>query len=433
MFAWASGSMQNTAHHNAISASPNSTGSAHAGEVAKRYDAIIVGAGPSGSSCAALLSKKGADVLLLDKEKFPRDKPCGDAIGGKALNVLAELGLERELKAKGFLRSSGLVFSSPCGNEVEIPLVADGKEMAGGFVCKRQDFDAIVFANAKGKCETREEEEVADVLFENGKAIGVRTKKGEEFFAKLVVGADGANSVVARKTGCFSLKPGHYCSALRAYYSGIRGLRGNIEIHFLPECMPGYFWIFPLSENTANVGVGMLLSDITKRKLNLAKVLEECLKSQKFAGRFEGAKLEGAVKGWSLPLASSKRKCAGNGFALLGDAASLIDPFSGEGVGNGMKSAKILADTLGEKIASGGVEEDDCLLYEKNLWKEIGNDIQNSYDMQKLGRNSWLLDFIIGKAQKSEWLRNELAGMLANKEAKKKATDPLFYLRMLFA
>ncbi len=397
------------------------------------YDAIIVGAGPSGSACAALLSARGAKVLLLDKEKFPRDKPCGDAIGGKALNVLAELGLEQELAKRGFLRNSGLVFSSPSGDEVEIPLVADGKEMAGGFVCRRKDYDAILFENAKKKCETVESAEVADVIFENGRATGVRMKNGGEHFGKIIIGADGANSVVARKTGCFSLKREHYCSAVRAYYTGITGLRGNIEIHFLPECMPGYFWIFPLSNSEANVGVGMLLSDITKRKLNLNRVLEQCLKNKRFAGRFGSAKLEGEMKGWSLPLASAKRKCAGNGFALIGDAASLIDPFSGEGVGNGMKSAKILADTLGEKLARGEAREEDCRLYEKNLWKEIGNDVQSSYNMQKLGANAWLLDFIIGKARKSQWLRNELGAMLANREAKKKASDPLFYLRMLFA
>ncbi len=398
-----------------------------------KYDAIIVGAGPSGSACAALLFAKGARVLLLDKEKFPRDKTCGDAVGGKALNVLKELGLEKELEGRGFLRNSGLVFSSPSGEEVEIPLIADGKEMAGGFVCKRMDFDSIVFGNAKKKCEAKESAEVADVIFEDGKAVGVRMKDGVEYFAKIVIGADGASSVVARKTGCAKIEPKHYCSAVRAYYSGIKGLHGNIEIHFLPESMPGYFWIFPLSDTEANVGVGMLLSEITKRKLNLSRVLEECLKNKRFAGRFDSAKLEGSIKGWSLPLASAKRKCAGNGFVLLGDAASLIDPFSGEGVGNGMKSAKILADTLGGKLAAGEITEADCLLYERALWNEIGADIQSSYNMQKLGANSWLLDFIIGKAKRSEWLRNELAGMLANKEAKKKASDPLFYLRMLFA
>ena len=403
------------------------------GNAKKTYDAIVVGAGPSGSACAALLSSKGAKVLLLDKERFPRDKPCGDAVGGKALNVLAELGLEGELKSKGFLRSSGITFSSPNGTGVEIPLVADGNEMAGGFVCRRRDFDSIVFENARKKCEVKEGCEVADVLFENGKAIGVRTKNGEEFFGKITIGADGANSVVARKTGCFAVEPKHCCSAARAYYSGVRGLGGNIEINFLPESMPGYFWIFPLSGHEANVGVGMLVSEITRRKANLHKVLELCLRNERFAGRFGSAKLEGAIKGWSLPLASAKRKCAGDGFVLLGDAASLIDPFSGEGIGNGMKSAKIAADMLGEKIAQGEIREDDCLAYERALWQEIGNDVQSSYNMQRLGANAWLLDFIIGKAKKSGRMRNELAGMIANREAKRKATDPLFYLRMLLA
>ena len=401
------------------------------------FDAIVAGAGPSGSACAALMAEKGCRVLLLDKEKFPRDKPCGDAIGGKALNVLKELGLEKELEKKGFLRQSGIVFSSPAGDEVEIPLAAEGKEMSGGVVCRRLDFDNIVFQNAKKKCVAVEECEVTDVIFENGKAIGVKTKakdgEEQEFRAKLIIGADGTSSVVARKTLAWKLDPVHTCSAVRAYYTNIGGLRGNIEVHFLKECMNGYFWIFPLSRDIANVGVGMLLSDISKKKLNLTRVLDACLANQKFAPRFANAKLESPVRGWSLPLASAHRKCAGNGWILLGDAASLIDPFSGEGIGNGMKSAKIAADTLGGALLKGEATEKDCLSYESALWKEIGADIASSYSMQKLGRNEWLLNYIIGKAKRSKWVQQELAGMIANKEAKKKATDPLFYLRMLLS
>jgi flavin-dependent dehydrogenase len=248
-----------------------------------------------------------------------------------------------------------------------------------------------------------------------------------------VVGADGVSSLVARKTGCAFYDPAHMCSAVRGYYTGVKGLRGNIEVHFLRECMPGYFWVFPLSEKEANVGVGMILSDINKRKLNLGRVLEACLKNPKFAGRFSQAKAVGGVSGWALPLASAKRRCAGSGFVLLGDAASLVDPFSGEGVGNGMKSAKIAAETLGSKLAAGEISEADCLAYERALWKEIGNDVASSHNLQKLGRHEWLLNFIIGKARRSPWVRNELAGMIASREAKKKAADPLFYLRMLLS
>ena len=399
------------------------------------YDAIVVGAGPAGSACAMLLSKKGAKVLLLDKAPFPRDKPCGDAIGGKALNVLAELGLDSKLKEKGFLRNSGLVFSSPNGSQVEIPLLSDGREMSGGFVCKRMDYDAMLFLAAMKMCETKDNAEAVDLIFDGSRVAGVKVKLGdgktEDFRAKVVIGADGANSVVARKGVGAKVLPDHYCSAVRGYYNGVGGLRGNIEIHFLPECMPGYFWIFPLSETEANIGAGMLLADITKKKVNLGKMLEACMKNPRFAGRFGNAKLEGEVRGWSLPLASARRRCAGNGFVLVGDAASLIDPFSGEGIGNGMKSAKIAAETLAPAIAKGEVLEADCLAYERALWEEIGNDVKSSHMMQRMGKHGWLIDLVVGKAGKSERLRNELAGIIASREAKKKASNPLFYLKML--
>jgi len=403
----------------------------------EKYDAIIVGAGPSGSACACLLSQEGARVLLLDKAHFPRDKVCGDAIGGKALNVLARIGAEEELKQKGFQRSSGLVFSSPNGTEVEIPLAAGGNERSSGFVCRRQDFDNIVFQRAKKMCTSLEGAEAVDLLFEGKRVAGVKVKMQDgtlqDIYANLVVGADGATSLVARKAGIFSSKAAHTCSAVRGYYTGIEGLRGNIEIHFLPECMPGYFWIFPLSGNEANVGVGMLLSDMLAKKANLQKVLDACMKNKRFGSRFSGARLMGSVGGWSIPLASAHRACAGNGFILIGDAASLVDPFSGEGIGNGMKSAAIAADTLAEAVKSGQVSEEKCKEYERVLWSEIENDIKSSYALQRLGKVPFLLDIAIGKAKKSEHVRSELAGMIANREAKKKASDPLFALKLLLS
>lgn len=401
------------------------------------YDAIVVGAGPSGSSCAALLARQRLRVLLIDKAQFPREKTCGDAIGGKALSVLSELGLIENLRGVGFARSSGLIFSSPKGTSVEIPL-ADESEMVRGFVCKRKQFDSILFSNAKKWCNVLESTEAVELLFDQGRVIGVKAKGPggceREFFGKIVVGADGASSLVARKTGLLRLDPAHSCTAVRAYYKGVAGLKGNVEIHFLPECMPGYFWIFPLSETEANVGVGMLNCDISKSRVGLAGMISKCMAAPRFVGRFENAQMEGKIEGWVLPLASARRKCSGNGFVLIGDAASLIDPFSGEGIGNGMKSGKIAADVIGSALLKrGNVSKQDCLLYENRLWEEIGADVGTSHMMQKLGKTSALLDLVVGKAKKSQWLRSELGAMIANKEAKRKAVDPLFYLKVLLA
>jgi len=399
----------------------------------EKYDAIIVGAGPAGSACACLLSQQGVRVLLLDKARFPRDKVCGDAIGGKALTVLERLGATEELKQKGFQRSSGIIFSSPNGSEAEIPLASAN----AGFVCKRRDYDDIVFQRAKKVCTALEGAEAVDLLFVGKRVAGVKVKMPDgalcDFSANVVIGADGAMSLVARKAGVFSSKAAHTCSAVRGYYKGVKGLRGNVEIHFLPECMPGYFWIFPLSIDEANIGVGMLLSDMLAQKKNLQKVLEACMKSPRFAGRFDAAQLQGASGGWSIPLASARRACAGNGFVLIGDAASLVDPFSGEGIGNGMLSASIAADTLSDAAKQGAVSEGKCREYGRALWEEIGNDIKSSYALQRLGKLPFLLDIAIGKAKSSARVREEMAGMIASREAKKKASDPMFALKLLLS
>jgi flavin-dependent dehydrogenase len=199
--------------------------------------------------------------------------------------------------------------------------------------------------------------------------------------------------------------------------------------------MPGYFWIFPLSNDTANVGVGMLLSDIAPRKINLERTLEACMRNPRFGSRFAKAKLEGKIGGWSRPLASARRKCAGDGYILLGDAASLVDPFSGEGVGNAMRSALIASKIIGSALQrkGGKVTREDCLEYEWVLWGEIGPDVESSYRLQQLGKLPFILDFVIGKAQKSGWVREQLAKMIASQDEKKKANDLVFYLRLLFS
>ena len=118
---------------------------------------------------------------------------------------------------------------------------------------------------------------------------------------------------------------------------------------------------------------------------------------------------------------------------MLGDAASLVDPFSGEGVGNAMLSAKIASKYIDRALKENFFHADMMIEYEKELWKTIENEIKTSYRMQKIGRIKLLLNIVVGKAGRSREIREAISGMLGSEEAKKELLSPTFYLRLLFA
>ncbi|MBS3068755.1 NAD(P)/FAD-dependent oxidoreductase [Candidatus Micrarchaeota archaeon] len=407
----------------------------------ENYDVIVVGAGPGGSTAAAYLGRSGFNVLLLDKAKFPRDKICGDAVSGKSMNVIKEFALEEEIqKDARHGNIYGVIFSGTDGKTVEIPFAAaKDKGRPPGYTLPRIATDNILFQNAKKYAKVKEGFAMSDVIFENGYAVGVKGRdmaegKEMEFRAKVVVGADGAGSIVANKAGVGALAPEHACIAIRAYYEGISGMTDNIEIHFVKEAMPGYFWIFPIGEGKANVGLGILMKDVQEKKMNLPALLERIVaQNANFAPRFANAKKVSSVQSWTLPFGSKIRKAHGNGWILVGDAASLIDPFSGEGVGNATASAKIAAKIIAGALKENNFSESYFAQYQSEMEAALKPELQTSYMLQKLGRQEWLLNFIIGKAHKSEKVRETLSAMLGSEEAKKEFASPVFYLKMLFA
>ncbi len=404
----------------------------------KEFDVIISGADPSGSSCAVFLAKKGFKVLLLEKAKFPRDKTCGDALSGKSISVIRELGLEKEIEKSHHAKIYGVTLSSPNGNIVNVPIPNKDGVKSYGYCARREVFDNIVFnAAVKQKNVTvKQKFQVTGLLQENGFVTGIKgtdleTKEQLEFRAKMVVGADGSHSVVASALGVNKVENEHYCTAIRAYYQGITGMNDTIEIHFIDEVMPGYFWIFPLENGYANVGVGMLFSDLKKRDVKLTDAMYKAIAENKlFKGRFEDAKQVGQVKGWTLPLGSKQRKAAFNGAVLLGDAASLIDPFSGEGVGNALTSAKIASATIEKAFRQNDFSEQTLKEYEQNLWAELGPELKTSHKLQKLGRHKWLLNFMVGKAAKRNDVREYLSYSLVQENAMKSLVSPLGLIKM---
>lgn len=410
------------------------------------YDLIIVGAGPAGSAAALYAARDGLKTLLLDRARFPRDKICGDALSGKSVAVLIDLGLLDKVRALPGASINRVCFGSPDHVDACIDLrtrnlhdTLTGRDIPmEGFVIRRHTFDNFLFQEARGAVEgCIEGFAVRDLIREDGCVKGVRGRmdgSGEEmeFRAGLVLGCDGFNSIVARKAGCYNHDGRHWVVALRCYYENVAGLTDQIELHFVDEVLPGYFWAFPLENGCANVGIGMLHSAIKQRNINLKEALRQVINRPPFAGRFANARPLEQPVGWNLPIGSIRRKCHGNGFLLLGDAAGLIDPFTGEGIGNALYSARFAAETAVEAAQAGDFSAPFLRRYEDRLWNAIGDELKTSKRLQDLGRCRPLLNLVIHKAARKPEISDLICGMIANAIPKRELTSPLFYLKLLY-
>jgi menaquinone-9 beta-reductase len=403
-------------------------------------DIVIIGAGPAGCSASLYLAQFGIPHVVVEKEVYPRDKVCGDALSGKVVSQLKKINPawldELKLDTQEFIPSWGVVFSAPDGNEVAIPFKHKPHETehSPGFVTKRVDYDYWLFQKLDRKwAKVLEGTEVKDVII-NEMGVSV-ISDNTEIKAKLLISAEGTRALVAKKYGGYKMEHQHYCAGLRAYYDGVKGLHkdGFIELHFVKESLPGYFWIFPLPNGQANVGIGMLSKYVSKKKVNLKKLMLEVLESEKFKERFKDARLQDKIQGWGLPLGSKKkRRISGNRFMLIGDSGSLIDPFTGEGIGNAMFSGKWAAEQARDSLATNDFSANELHKYDQTVYKKIGGELMVSAWMQKFIKLPWLFNWMIGKIKRNDELRETITFMFDDVDLRKKFTNPMFYLRILF-
>ena len=403
------------------------------------YDAIIVGAGPAGTTAALYAHRLGLNCILLDKSIFPRDKICGDALSGKAVRIMKELDLLDGVEQLDGSEINRITFGSPSHNQFDVHLKGSkvNQNITKGFVIPREIFDNYLFEKAAAVTETLQGFAVKDLVYEHSRVAGVKgeTKEGQEeiFKAPIIIGCDGANSIVARKLGLYGMDMENTAVAIRCYYSGVEGLTNQIELHYVKEVNPGYFWLFPAGEGKANIGIGLSKNDAKKESRTLRQILDEVIQSDYFRDRFKNAKPMEKPVGWNLPLGSSHRKNHGDGYMLLGDAAGLIDPFTGEGIGNAMVAGKYAMQVASESKNTGDYSEKAFSEYDQLLWDEIGKELRTSTKLQNLARSNFLLNFIINRAARNEEVQEIISGMLSNEIPKDELSSPLFYFKILFS
>lgn len=404
----------------------------------ENYDVLIVGAGPAGCACAYQLSGKGLKIALVEKDVFPRDKICGDALSPDVVNQFyrmnPELGKKFE-KLATKLPSGGIRFFAPNQNFLDVSFSKSDFTEKPSFIAKRVDFDHFFFNQIKDlpdidifQSHKVKRIEIADeaVVLETDKI----TVKG-----KVILGADGANSIVRRKLMKGKIQREHHTAGLRQYYENVSGFdeRSHIELHFYDDIIPGYFWIFPLPNNQANVGMGMLSSEISDRKTNLKEKLADIIQNHpNVKDRFKDAKAMESVKGFGLPMGSVKRQCSGNHFLLLGDAAGLIDPFSGEGIGNAIRSGRVAADHLLKAFEQNRFDAKFNKRYDKEIYSKMWNEFRFSRFLQNLLKYPKIFNYLLNKGNNSKSVRVLLTSIIDNRDFKKSLLSPSFYYKILF-
>ncbi|HXS37677.1 MAG TPA: NAD(P)/FAD-dependent oxidoreductase [Flavipsychrobacter sp.] len=405
---------------------------------------VIVGAGPAGAATSIFLSQKGIQHVIIEKETFPRDKVCGDACSGKTAFVLRKANpqwLDEILgDTQRFTPSYGITFYAPNGKPLDIPFTPKRtpETKAPGFTVPRLTFDNFLFEKIPSPYATvLQQVKINEITTKENKVYTSIKQNGKEYeiISPLIVGADGDKSQVRKTFINDNSSPKAYAIGLRAYYEGITDLHYDnfIELHFLPEVLPGYFWIFPLPNGMANVGVGILSETVRKKKINLREQMLNAIKTNSnISHRFANAKLIDKIQGWGLPLAMERQPLSGNNFILTGDAASLVDPFSGEGISNALYSGMLATDAIKQSLEIGTY--DAAFLKEKYddvLYKKLGDEFKISAAMQRMTKYRWLFNLVVNKAYKSVSLKNTISCMFTDMDLRDQLRRPSFYFKVL--
>jgi geranylgeranyl reductase family protein len=314
--------------------------------VSARWDAVVVGAGPAGSATALQLARAGARVLLLDRARFPREKPCSEYLSPESTRVLERLGRDvlGAVAAASPARLTGMKVVAPSGAAVV------GRFETFSFALPRTRFDTILRNAAEGAgAEVREGVKVEELVYDGGAVAGVTARetgnrKRDTYRARVVVGADGLRSVVARRLGKVHTA-GPRRIAFTAHVADVRDVHELGEMHV---GRPGYVGLGPIGNGVTTVALVVPVAEAKRG----ARFFEELNRFPGVAGRFDARRIVRHVLATG-PFARWSRRPVTNGALLVGDAADFFDPFTGQGIYSALRGAELAAAAILATLTTG--------------------------------------------------------------------------------
>jgi geranylgeranyl reductase family protein len=300
------------------------------------HDVVIVGAGPGGAAAAHFLSLRGLDVLLLDRAQFPRDKTCGDGLTPRALRVLDRMDMLADVTARG-CRVERYEVVAPNGRATTAAIDA----VHGAMVLPRQILDALILSRAV-KSGARFEGAVTVTHVEaTPDGARVHTQDGHSFGGNVAILATGAATSVLKRSGILRRQPPAMLAA-RAYFEDLSNeVVRSFQLRLDKVPLPGYGWVFPVSPRAANVGVGFLPS---QKSGTPGEAFRRFVTGAALQRILAGGRQLGPVKGYPIRVDFLRAPTFGRRTLLVGEAAGLVNPLTGEGIDYALESGMLAAE-----------------------------------------------------------------------------------------
>lgn len=339
---------------------------------AQHADVVVVGGGPSGSTLAWALARRGVDVVLVDRASFPREKVCGDFVDPRGVEILTEMGCRDSLESAtptAITRTASYVnwrreFAGP------VPYYdPQDRGRSHGYTIPREVLDASMLAAAAATGVTVHEGTTVSGVAAGPSGVEVSARRGAKtvrYAAHLIAGADGVHSAVARSQQRLVSDPRRTAIARRAYAAVDPGDSDSAEIFFDQDSFPGYGWMFSEGDARVNLGIGILSETRERAGINVPTLFRRFIDGlRRHHPRCSAIELA------SKPIGGTVRTYGGagsnhfDGGVLIGDAGSFVDPMTGEGITHGMESAVLAARTLLDALRAGDFSAGRLAGYER--------------------------------------------------------------------